>query len=496
MAVEKSIFAYFQEYAAQCGNDRFLFDETRSYTAEETFREAIAIGNRLYGYGVRGGSLVALRCTRSLDAYLIFLALEFVGAVAVLTDPHRTVQDFLADSVVPFSAEFTITNETASGGLSANGNWQVIGAGSLEIGRRSEPQCFPEGRNLDVPAVIVFTSGSTGKNKGSMLSQRALLQYAEDSVARPWHMPGDIAIVTLPTQHGFALCLLVTAFVARYALFFPQSMQAEYVLSCIEKYHITRMNGVPSYFFALAKASQEYSRDIHSLRTGFTAGGPIVPQQHQFIEQALGITLHPLYGMSECISISCTAPEDSAACRSNTVGRFHRNAGCILSRDGRVLPAGQEGEICISGPAILCGYYHDPEATRQAIDPQGRLHTGDLGYLDEEGYLHITGRIKDIIIRNGVNLSPVKIEQEICSLPQVEEAVVVGVSHEILGEAPCAFVVLRNGCEMDADTLHALLLTWMPKNEVPVSIQFGTQIPLNEIGKADKQKIKELFRKR
>ena len=493
--VEKSIFEYFEGYAAERGGNLFLFDEERSYTVGETFHEAIAIGNRLHDFGVRPGSLVALRSTRSLDACLIWLALEFMGAAAVLTDPHQTAEDFLCETGIPIQADVIITNEGAGKGISANGDWEVPGHGPLKIGwpARREERRFAVGKDLRAPAAIVFTSGSTGKSKGSMLSQEALLQYAEDSVVYNWHLPDDIAIVTLPTHHAFALCLLIAAFVARYALFFPRDMRVEYVLECIERYRITRINGVPSYFYLLARANETYNRDLRSLRTGFTAGAPIIPEQHRYIEQVLGMTLHPLYGMSESISISCTSPLDSAQCRATTVGKFHRGVGCILDQNGKELPNGQEGEICLSGPAIMLGYYGDGEATRQAIDEKGRLHTGDLGYLDENGYLHISGRIKDIIIRNGINLSPVKIETAIRCVPGVENAVVVGVRHEILGEAPCALVVLREGCEMTGSELKRQLLTRMPKNEVPVTILFRSEIPLNKIGKPDKQKVKELF---
>lgn len=493
--VEKSIFEYFEKYAAECGKNPFLLDEERSYTVEETFHEAIAIGNRLHEFGVRAGSLVALRSTRSLDAYLIYLALEFMGAVAVLTDPHQTAEDFLRDTGIPIKVDAVITNEAAADGISANGDWEVPGRGRLEIGcpARREARRFAVGKDLRAPAAIVFTSGSTGKSKASMLSQEALLQYAEDSIVYDWHLPDDIAIVTLPTHHAFALCLLVAAFVARYALFFPRDMRADYVLECIERYHITRINGVPSYFYLLARTNETYNRDLSSLRTGFTAGAPIIPEQHRYVEQVLGMILHPLYGMSESISISCTSPLDPAQCRATTVGRFHRSAGCILDQNGNELPNGQEGEICLSGPAIMCGYYGDEEATRQAIDEKGRLHTGDLGYLDENGYLHISGRVKDIIIRNGINLSPAKIEAAIRSVPGVENVAVVGVRHEILGEAPCALVILREGSEMTGSELKKQLLSRIAKNEVPVTILFGDEIPLNKVGKPDKQKIKELF---
>ena len=492
---EKCIYNYFEAYAVEQGPDLFLFDENRSYTAVETFSEAIAIGNCLYDLGVRQGSLVALRCTRSIDAYLIFLALEFMGATAVLTDPHLPVDAFLQDTGIPIQPDMVITNEAAGEGIAANGNWEIVGHGRLNISHpaRQESRRFPVGSDLKAPATIIFTSGSTGKGKGAMLSQEAILQYAVDSIQLPWHQPADVAIVTIPTHHGFGLCLLGAALVARYALFFPRDMHPDYVLECIERYRITRINAVPSYFYVLARNNEQQGRNLDSLRTGFTAGSPIIPEQHRYIERILGITLHPLYGMSESISISCTAPSDSAECRATTVGKFHRDAGCILDQNGTPLPQGAEGEICVSGPAIMCGYYGDEETTRQTIDEQGRLHTGDLGYLDAQNYLHISGRIKDIIIRNGINLSPAKIEAAIRSVPGVEQAAVVGVRHEMLGEAPCALVVLQPECAMTADALKMQLLSRIAKNEIPVAVLFADQIPLNKIGKPDKQTIKKLF---
>ena len=494
-SVEKCFYEYFHRFAKSQGEKLFLFDEDRRYSASETFREAIAIGNKLYALGVREGSLVALRCTRSVDAYLIFLALEFMGATAILTNPYQTVADFLREAEVDIRPDLTVTNEAAAGGIAANGNWDIPGHGKLIIGdgKADAVPLFPVGQDLGAPAVVVFTSGSTGKSKGAMLSQRAMLQYSEDSIVHPWHSADDVAIVTLPTQHGFALCLLVAAFVAGYALFYPKDMHAEYTLECIEKYSITRINGVPSYLYVLARANEVFHRDISSLRTGFTAGAPINPAQHRFIEDSLGIVLHPLYGMSESISISCTAPSDSPERRATTVGKFHRNAGSIVGPDGKELPAGKEGEICVSGPAILNGYYNDEANTSRSIDVLGRFHTGDLGYVDEDGYLHISGRIKDIIIRNGVNLSPVKIENAIRSIPGVEDASVVGLGHEMLGEAPCALVVMEEGHGMTEERLKKLLSTRLAKNAIPVSILFSSELPLNRIGKPDKKKVKEWF---
>ena len=495
ISIEKSLYEHFKAYVKECGNERFLFDEERSYTAAEAFREMIAIGNQLHDYGVKAGDLVLYRCTRSVDAYLIYLALEFIGATVAMTDPHQTAEGFLEGTGIPMKADVIISNEKADGGLGANGDWEVFGRGPLQVcyPARNEEQRFEEVKDVLAPATIFFTSGSTGKNKGAIINQRALVQRSQDLISQPWYRPGDIAMVTLPIHHGFGLVLVETAFFARYSLFFPKSNRVEYALECTEKYGVTCMDAVPSYFYSMARANETEKRDVTTLRTGFTGGSPVIAEQHRYIEETLGMTLHIQYAMSECMSISNTFPTDRFELRNGTVGRIHRGAGCIVDVDGSELPIGQEGEICIFGPAILSGYYGNEEETKKAIDEKGRFHTGDLGFIDEEGCLHISGRLKDIIIRNGLKLVPAKIETDIRSLPEVEHVAVVGVKHEELGEVPCALVVLKEGYTMTEEELKTKLLSIMLKNEIPVTIFFADELPLNQIGKPDKKKVKEMF---
>lgn len=493
--INKSLYEHFKAYAQEYGEKRFLFDEERSYTAAEAYREMIAIGNQLHDYGVKAGDLVLYRCTRSVDAYMIYLALQFIGATAVMTDPHQTAEDFLKQAGIEMSPDFILSNEKAEGGLGANGDWELFGHGSLEVcyPARNEEQRFEEVKDVLAPSTIFFTSGSTGKNKGAVINQRALVQRSQDLTSQPWYHEGDIAMITLPIHHGFGLVLVETAFFAGYSLFFPKSNRVEYALECIEKYGVTCMDAVPSYFYAMARANETEKRDVSTLRTGFTGGSPVIAEQHRYIEEVLGMTLHIQYAMSECMSISNTFPSDRFELRNGTFGRIHRGSGCIVDVDGSELPNGQEGEICIFGPAILSEYYGNEEETRRAIDEKGRFHTGDLGFIDEEGCLHISGRLKDIIIRNGLKLVPAKIEKDIRSVAGVEHVVVVGVKDEKLGEAPCALVVLHKGVEMTEEELQEKLLSFMPKNEIPLKILFANEIPLNQIGKPDKKKAKEMF---
>lgn len=494
--IEKSILEYFQEYASECGNRRFLFDEGRCYTVEDAYRETVAIGNRLCAYGIKTGSTVALRCTRALDTCLIYLALQMMGAVALLTDPHRSAEGFLMDAGV--RAEFLITNERASDDISANGNWEVFEHGPLEIGcpTGEEKRSFPTVKDLYTPATVVFTSGSTGKGKGVVLSQYNLVNHIRNFSISGCYLESDVSAELLPIHHVFGLAVILMGLIKRYCILFPKAVSIKYVAECIETHKITRLDGVPSFALALAEYHKDTNFCAESLRVGVLGGAPSTKTQFDFIEQELGIKLLPVYGQSECIGITGANETQSEFVRSSTVGKFlPMNQGTILDESGAEVPQGEEGEICVKSPAVMLGYLGDEEATREAIDGEGRLHTGDLGWLDEEGNLHISGRKKDIIIRNGNNISAGKIEEALHTLEAVSRAAVVGVRHEKWGEVPCALIVIKNGHIVSEEEVNKSLSEHLEKYEMPEEILFAEVLPLTSSGKPDKLKIKKLFSK-
>ena len=194
------------------------------------------------------------------------------------------------------------------------------------------------------------------------------------------------------------------------------------------------------------------------------------------------MTLVSAYGMSECIGITCSDAREPSSIRGSGVGRFYSlNTGMILKEDGTAASAGEIGEVCVNGPTRMWGYW----GRKMAEDEL--LHTGDLGYLDESGILHLTGRKKELIIRNGRNLSPKKIEDAILSLPGVRAAAVVGLPDVQTGEAPYAMV-----CgSVDWEALRLLL----PKNELPAGILYSDRIPMTASGKPDKMQIREVLEK-
>ena len=492
--IEKSIFEYLLEYAEAGGSRSFLFDEERHYTVEQTLWETVAIGNRLFDLGVRAGSTVALRCTRSLDTCLIYLSLQSMGAAVMMTDPYVSVGAFLDSAGA--RAEFRISNEGAGGGISANGNWEVQGLGTLEIGCPTGPvdRKFPVDVDVHALSTVIFTSGSTGKSKGVMLSQYNLINHIRNFSVSGCYRRDDVSAEMLPVHHVFGLAVLLMGLVMGYTTLFPKKLDVEYIAACIETYGITRLDGVPSFALKLAQYHRETGFRADSLRVGVLGGAPSTKAQFDMIEAELGIRLLPVYGQSECIGITGADENQSDAVRSSTVGSFlPMNRGFILDDNGSEVPQGREGEICVIGPAVMMGYLGDEAGTRAAIDEQGRLHTGDLGWLDADGNLHISGRKKDIIIRNGNNLSAGKIEQAVLALPEVDQAAVVGVTHPKYGEVPCVLAVLKRDCRITEGEMKAALEQRLAKNELPEQILFAERIPLTASGKPDKQSIKKLF---
>ena len=475
----KTVYGCLCGYAAEEGGKRFLFDEEGAYTAAQALSRVRGLASQLWACGVRAGSCVALEAVRTKEAVLLLYALQAVGAVAVLTDPRLPAEEFLRAGGTGVRAEFVLSPRS--------GAWELFAAdGKAQRADFSAPAAFfEEGKDARAPAFIIFTSGSTGGAKAVVLCQEGMILNAADTLERGWYLPEDINIALVPVFHVFGLSLVLTAAVARHAVYFPAETDIVSVLHGIARHGVTRMNGVPSLYLMLAEASEREGVALPSLRTGLIGGGPCTPEQFAYIEQKLGMTLLSVYGMSECVGISLSDHRDSFADRSGSVGRIYPlNRAHILGEGDAELPAGQEGEICVESPFRMLGYYGIPSE-------EGFLRTGDLGVIDERGFLHITGRKKDIIIRNGNNVSAADIERALLSLPCVRAAAVVACRSEREGEVPCALVVLRE--EAGEGALRASLARLLKKHEMPEKILFAAALPLTSTGKTDKQKIREMF---
>jgi fatty-acyl-CoA synthase/long-chain acyl-CoA synthetase len=402
-----------------------------------------------------------------------------------MCDPHDSVENFLSTTQTDIVADYIITDSICGVVVKDRKGGEY----PLNFNSDSASEFLYKKIDGNLPSTVIFTSGTTSNCKAVMLSQSGILSVSFGTQDLGWYLPQDIAIGILPLHHVFGLSLLVTATTAGYSLFFPERVEIDYIIECIERYKITRMNGVPTLYYSLAKANERLKRDISTLRTGLIGGAPVTEEQFNYIEKTLNVTMIPVYGMSECLGIACASYKDSAKKRSKTVGKFYvMGKGEIIDENGENLPKGCEGEIVITSPAVMLGYV--PYKTRTE-----KLYTGDLGYVDEDDFLHITGRKKDVIIKNGINISPVKVERALLSLPEVEDAVVVGVYDSAVGEVPCAMVVLDESSNATPSTLKQKLATILTKIEIPPRIEVVKKIPLTSSGKHDKKGIKEFFGK-
>lgn len=444
----KTLYEYFAEFSALRGDAVFLFDENTSYTVKKAFDISKNLASQIYACGVRRGDFVAVKADRTVKTVLVYFALQFLGAVAVMRDPRDEILEnkIIADDI------FTVDGETTT----------------LKF---TDAYCIVEtSSDSKAPTAVIFTSGSTGNSKAVKLSQYNFINNALDTRDIGGYKSDDINMLIVPIHHVFGLALIMIAVVVRHSIFVPNKIDADYVVDCMEKYGVTRLNGVPSMYLALA--ARKGNRKLN-LNCGFIGGGPCTQEQFAKIENTLGIKLLPVYGMSECIGISCGSYNDSIDNRANSVGRVYSMNTVKIAGDGEVL---------VKSPAMSCGYIDS-----KVCDDDGWLHTGDLGCLDEDGYLHITGRKKDIIIRNGNNLSVVEIERKILSISGIKDVCVVGIPDSVCGEVPCALIV---GVEHFQSEVYGKVLT---KIEMPARFIYTESIPLTSTGKQDKQGVRAMF---
>lgn len=321
---EKTLYELFEAFAKERGNDVFLFDETHVYTVNRAFSAAKSLAKQMRDAGVKQGDFVAVKTKRTVKNILLFYALQFLGAAAILFDPREDGKNmnFMTDGEVFFVGEQRI---------------------SLDFSPKEVEIAFPSDSRRT--SIVIFTSGSTGESKAVQLSQYNFINNSLDTQSIGGYRKDDINILIVPVHHVFGLALIMTAVVTQHAVFVPSDVDFDYILDCMERYGVTRLNGVPSMYLAMAE--RKGARNISTLNCGLIAGAPCSKEQFLKIEHDLGITLVPVYGMSECIGISCGNYVDSVDDRCDNVGRIYSMNEVKIASDG---------EILVKGPAVSSGY--------------------------------------------------------------------------------------------------------------------------------------------
>jgi acyl-CoA synthetase (AMP-forming)/AMP-acid ligase II len=346
---------------------------------------------------------------------------------------------------------------------------------------------------------ILFTSGTTGRPKGAMSAHRQTIAVAEAWAERAEVTEDDVYLVISPFFHSFGykagllVCLLTGATIVPQLVF-----DVDAVLAQVERERVTILPGPPTIFQTLLAHPERAERNLSSLRLAVTGSAMVPVALIERMRRDLTFqTIITAYGLSEAVVVTMCHPGDDPETISRTSGCATADFEVrIADLDGNVLPPGAEGEIQLRGPNVMLGYLDDPAATHQAVEPDGWLHTGDVGYLDERGYLTITDRLKDMFTVGGFNVYPAEVEGAILRLDDVVECAVVGVPDERLGEVGRAYVVARPGHALCEEDVLAVCRERLANFKMPRSIELVDALPHNAAGKVLKQELRARARAR
>lgn len=342
-----------------------------------------------------------------------------------------------------------------------------------------------------------YTSGTTGFPKGVMLSSRNIVNNGYWIGEGLGYTPADRLCLCVPLFHCFGCVIgVLGAWTHGACICLIESFDARQTLATIATERCTAVYGVPTMFLAELEDPEFDRFDLGSLRTGVMAGS-LCPESlmRRVIERMNLSEMTIAYGLTEASpGITLTSRFDSLANRTQTVGHVmpEMEVRIIDPSTGAPLPIGAPGELCVRGYNVMKGYYNNPEATAAALDPDGWLRTGDQATIDEEGYVRITGRIKDIIIRGGENISPGEIEDHLRCHPAVSDAYVYGVKSDFFGEEVAVSVRLKPGAVADEEELRQFCREGLARFKAPRFFRFVDQFPVTASGKIRKFRLREL----
>ncbi len=486
----------------------------RSITYVQMLKSIDSLSLSLRQMGVRKGSRVALWGYNSSNWLIAFFAIVRAGGCAVLINYSMKCQD--AEELIAMTGtQYLLCGDNGETKKDPDAMMHLADMAGipadhcldirLSVSDLSEPFTPGEdaGKLPDEPeagtqlgeddtAFIIFTSGTTSKPKAVQISQRALTFDADAFNQKVGSQAGRGICVAVPLFHILGL-LMSYAYLCRGSCVNLPANYKPYTLSKeIDAYRISDMAAVGAVYLALAEADGFENNVVPNLHLCMIAGGMSTPVQMMRLElQYANATFINMYGQSEAAPLTMVQPDDLVEKRAQTVGRPVDGLEVRIS-DGKggFLQDGEVGEVIARGDNLMNGYYSLPQ-DQQPIDEEGWLHTGDLGYIDPEGYLHLSGRIKDVIIRGGENISPSEIESALSQVEHVREAKVMGAPHPIYGESVEACVTMTDaGASFDPEIIKEKLRSMVARFKVPSHIFLYDSFPLNVNGKLDQRTLR------
>jgi fatty-acyl-CoA synthase len=521
--LEETIGENFERTVAAYGGNEALVEcaTGRRWTYDELDRDVDALARGLIGAGIAKGDRVGVWAPNCAEWTISQYAAAKVGAILVNVNPSYRTHEFAYAvnqsglKMLISAVEFKSSNYRAMVDEVA-GSTDGPGTPSLErvvyIGTDDWGSLLADGEGLPEDAVsermatlqpgdainIQYTSGTTGYPKGATLSHRNILNNGFFTTETINLTDQDRLCIPVPFYHCFGMVMAnlgCTSHGATMVIPAPGFDPAA-TLRAVTQERCTALYGVPTMFIAMQNDPTFADADFSQLRTGIMAGSicPVEVMKHCINDMNMS-EVSIAYGMTETSPVSCqTRADDDLDRRTATIGRVHPHVEIkvVDPATGETVERGQTGEFCTRGYSVMLGYWDDEEKTREAIDEDGWMHTGDLAEMREDGYCNIVGRIKDMVIRGGENIYPREIEEFLYTHPDIADVQVIGVPDPKYGEELCAWVNMKPGADpLDADAVRAFATGKLAHYKIPRYVMVVDEFPMTVTGKIRKVEMRE-----
>lgn len=481
-------------------------EDGRVYSYQDALDVSARFANAIVALGVKPGDRVAVQASKSIEAVMLYLACVRAGTVFLPLNTAYTPGeiDYFLDNARPHlfvcdperRDELRSVAEKNGALLETLGVWkdEATSAGSLSdaaLAASTEFKNIP--RSKDDLAAILYTSGTTGRSKGAMLTHENLLSNAE-TLIKLWHFSkDDVLLHTLPIFHTHGLFVAINVvLLSGCSMNFVSGFNPDVMIENLP--NSTAMMGVPTFYTRLLN-DERFTRELVSHMRLFVSGSaPLLAETHILFEERTGHRVLERYGMTET-NMTTSNPYDGER-RAGTVG-FPLPGVSVKITDpdtGAPIAKGEIGMIEVKGPNVFIGYWQMPEKTAEEFRDDGFFITGDLGVLDEDDYITIVGRTKDLIISGGYNIYPKEIELILDEMDGVMESAVIGVPHPDFGEAVVGVIVASKSGGFDKAKLFEMLKPKISRFKQPKLLYVIDELPRNTMGKVQKNVLRELLK--
>jgi long-chain acyl-CoA synthetase len=480
--------------------DTALLYHDQTITYGELDRTIQQYATYLTQHGIQPGDVVALSCYNTPEFIYSYFAIARLGAIVVPLNLTLTVEEityvirnsktkamFIHEKIL---AKLHMTAEQLQAGLGLHHTFVINTETSAKIAAL-EPTELPE---VDPQAIstLLYTSGTTGKPKGAMLSHENLLANTASCNRMLELTSKDVFMCVLPMFHtfGFTTSVLLPLY-AGCAIVIHEAFQPKEIIQSLVQNRVTIFCGVPAMYVVLAQALRSGAVEFPDLRLAVCGGSAMPVEVLNLFNHQYNIPLVEGYGLTEASPVVSLNPLRGEK-KPGSIGKPLPGVDVsIVDEKGNVLPPHESGEIIVRGPNVMQGYFNMPEATQETI-VDGWLHTGDIGYMDDDGYIFIVDRKKDMIITRGLNVYPREIEEVLYKHPAVLEAAVIGVPDPVKGEVIKAFIVPKEGETLDRRAILDFLKPHLASYKMPRFIEVTHALPKNAAGKILKKELRNL----